>query len=153
MVWAEEQIVIARPCEMIFALVSDVPRMPSWRSTLVNAAWDDEGPAELGRRFRAVTRVAGRRFAWSCEVTEWDPPRAFGYIARGTEGNRHEVAVRFGLEPVANVCRLTMAGGGELPGRIAGVAAPVFVRLIMHENRTALKKLKTLAEKSQPSAT
>ena len=148
MVWAEEAITVASPCEVVFALVTDVPRMPAWRSTLVEAAWDDEGPSQIGRRMRAVTRVAGRRFAWSCEVTEWDPPWAFGYVASGVGDNHHEVSVRFDLEPIPSGCRLTMAGGGKLPGRIAGIAAPLFVRLFMRENRMALKRLKTLAKGS-----
>lgn len=146
MVWAEESLVIGRSCDVVFALVSDVPRMPAWRSTVLAAAWRDEGPPRVGRPMRAVTKVAGRRFAWACEVTEWDPPRLFGYTARGVGGNRQEVSAIFRLDPVAGGCRLRMAGGGELPGRVAGLAAPVLVRMLLRENRAALGRLKLLAE-------
>ena len=103
-VWAEERIRIARPCAAVFEYLTDVPRMPAWRSTLLEADWGDEGPTRVGRPIRALTKVAGRRFAWDCEVTEWDPPRLFGYIARGVGENRQEVTVSFRLHPAEDGC-------------------------------------------------
>jgi uncharacterized membrane protein len=149
MVWAEESITIACSREALFALVSDMPQMPRWRATLLEARWEDAGPTRVGRPLRAVTKVAGRRFDWRCEITEWDPPRMFGYIAKGVGGDTQQVQVRFRIEPVGDASRLTMAGGGELPGSIAGIAAPVFVRMIRRENRKALHELRSLAEEGE----
>ena len=146
MVWAEEEVVIQRPCAVVFDFVSDVPRMPRWRSTLLEADWGDDGPSRVGRQIHAVTKVAGRRFVWDCTVTEWDPPSVFGYDARGVGSNRQEVNVTFRFAPAADGCRLTMGGGAELPRRIAGLAAPVVVRLVLRENRIALQRLKSLLE-------
>ena len=45
-------------------------------------------------------------------------------------------------------CRLTMLGGGDVPGgRIGAVAAPLYVRALLRENRKSLRALKTLLEK------
>lgn len=148
MVWAEEEVVIARPCATVFDVLTDLPQMPAWRRTLLEAVWGDDGSAGVGRSMHAVTKVAGRRFVWSCEVTDWEPPAVFGYVARGVGGNRQEVDVTFRLTSEGDGCRVRMAGGAELPGRVAGLASPVLVRLLLRENRIALQRLKLLVERS-----
>ena len=150
MVWAQEEVVIGRSCTDLFEFVSDVPRMPMWRATLLEATWGDGGPSRVGRAIHAVTKVAGRRFTWACEVTEWDPPNLFGYVARGVGNNHQEVSVAFQLAPAPGGCRLQMRGEAELPRMIAGLAGPVFLRLLLRENRIALHRLKSLVEGPVP---
>ena len=144
MVHAEEALTIARPCAEVFAAVTDLAAMPSWRSNVASAAWSAAGPGVGPDRIMAVTQLLGVRLEWACEVTAWDPPTSFGYIAR----NRQQVVeVEFRCADDPAGCRLTMIGGGDVPGgRIGAVAAPLYVKALLRENRKSLRTLKALLE-------
>jgi uncharacterized membrane protein len=117
-------VVIDRPVEEVFAFVTDLPRTPQWRTTVTQAdplEW--QGTSAVGTRFRAVTRVAGRRWTWVLEVTTWDPPERFAYAV--VEGSvPMEVAYR--CEPHGEGCRFTMvAVVDRLGGAFGRVVVPV----------------------------
>lgn len=145
MVHAEETLTIARPRAEVFAAVTDLASMPLWRSNVASAEWTSEGPGEGPDRIRAVTQLLGVRLEWACDVTAWDPPARFGYVAR----NRQQVVeVQFLCSDDPAGCRLTMLGDGDVPGgRIGAVAAPLYVMALLRENRKSLRALKTLLEK------
>ena len=76
---------IDRPVQEVFAFVTDLPRTPEWRTTVLRAEaiqWQAVSP--VGAHFRAITRVAGRRWNWVLEVTAWDPPGRFAYVVEGS---------------------------------------------------------------------
>jgi hypothetical protein len=64
-----------------FGFVSDPGNWPEFfpgiRSTDASPGW-----GRPGGRGRMVTSFLGRAVASDLEVTEWDPPRAFRYVAR-----------------------------------------------------------------------
>lgn len=149
MVYAEETVIIEAPCEQVFAAVTDLAGMPAWRANLVSAQWNDGAPGTGTNRIRATTQLLGVRFEWECDVTGFEPPERFAYVARN---GSQQVSVEFRCEPVAQGCRLAMAGSGEVPGgRIGAVAAPLYVKALLRENRKSLRTLKARLEGDQPA--
>jgi uncharacterized membrane protein len=144
MVHAEETTTIARPCAEVFAAVTDLDAMPAWRANVASAQWVGE-PGAGADKIRAVTQLLGVRLEWSCEVTTWEPPSRFGYIARNRQ-QAVEVEFRCDADPAG--CQLTMVGGGDVPGgRIGSVAAPLYVKALLRENRKSLRTLKAMLER------
>ena len=142
---AEESIDIAAPADVVFALITDLARMPQWRANVVAAEWTDASRTRL----RATTRLMGVSMEWDCEVTALDAPHHFSYLARD-RGGRFEVEAAFIVEPHPDGCTVVMRGAGEMPGgRIGGVAAPLYLRSLQRENRRSLDKLKHLAEQGR----
>jgi len=102
----EFTVVIRRPVEDVFAYVTDLARTPEWRTTVLEAeALEWEGPSAVGIRFRAVTRVGGRRWRWTLAVTRWDPPWRFAYTV--VEGSV-PMDVEYRLEEHPQGCRFLM---------------------------------------------
>jgi uncharacterized protein YndB with AHSA1/START domain len=139
-------VTIDRPPEEVFAYVTDLARTPEWRATVLEAEaldWTDGTPA-VGRRFRAVTRVAGRRWRWVLEVTEHEPPERFAY--RVAEGS-YELQVAYRCEPEGTGCRFTMVGrAGQPDGAFGRQVVPLLGRLMAREMRGHLLKLKRVLE-------
>ena len=145
MVHAEESIQISSPPADVFAAVSDPAVMPLWRANLAEVSWVDGATPGVGQaNLRAITRVMGMRFEWTCDVTAFQPPTRFAYVARN---GRYTVDVAFTCAPTEIGTLLTMRGGGDIPGgRVGGVAAPMFVRQLQRDNRKSLAALKHLLE-------
>ena len=146
MVHAEETIAIARSPQDVFAILTDLTLMPAWRSNVVEATWvETSGPGAGPGRMKAVTHLLGVRPEWTCDVTTWEPPHRFGYVARS---GQQCVEAEFRCDADAACTRLTMVGGGDVPrGRIGAVAAPLYVRARVRENRKSLRAFKTLVER------
>ena len=70
----EEEIVIERPPEEVFAFVTTPENDLEWVSTAVERQREQEGPIAVGSRIRAVDRFLGRRIESTLEVTEHAPP-------------------------------------------------------------------------------
>ncbi|MFF5212810.1 SRPBCC family protein [Streptosporangium sp. NPDC000396] len=77
-------IEIAAPPELVYALVSDVPNLPSWAAECVRCRWLGKaaGPAE-GVRFLGVNR--NKFFVWPTvsEIRHADPGRRFSWEVLG----------------------------------------------------------------------
>ena len=101
-------IEIAAPPDVVYALISDVTRMPDFSPELVACRWLDgaTGPG-VGARFEAVNRVVGSNREWKNRpvVIEHQPGRLFA-ISR-TEPFAGTVEWRYELQPVGSATRLT----------------------------------------------
>lgn len=69
----EEEIVIDRPPEDVFAFVTTPENDLEWFSPAVERQRETEGPIEVGSKVRAVDRFLGRRIESTFEVTEHQP--------------------------------------------------------------------------------
>lgn len=80
-----EEIDVNRTPEDVWAYVIDPSHLPEWQASAISAEQLDEGPFGLGSRVR-ITRHVGRRreMPMTMEVTEFDPPHAWGL--RGIDG-------------------------------------------------------------------
>jgi hypothetical protein len=148
----EQTVRIDASPERVYAMVSDLPRMPEWSPECTAVSWRGgaTGPA-LGARFVGSNRQSWKRWMSEGEVTGYDPGRYFAF------------AIRFGPIPVAlweyvvepaegDGCALTERFTDRRPG-----PARVFGNLVTGErielNRrgiaTTLANLKSAAEAEQ----
>lgn len=84
----------------------------------------------------------GRRFDWTVEVVEFDPPRRM--VSRSVEGKLN-FTVRFTLEPAGGGTRVTQRIDADsgLGGIFGKIADPLVERA---QGRTVRANLETLAE-------
>ena len=68
-------VMIARPLEEVFAVLTDPNKTPRWSAPAVEEQWITPGPAGIGSRRRAVTQLMGRRSENVAEVTAYEPNR------------------------------------------------------------------------------
>jgi carbon monoxide dehydrogenase subunit G len=132
-VTVEDVIEIAKPQELVYALVRDLERALEWQPSLESV--DVHSGTE-------VRRVAGVRQEAKFFVVEDDPPRRF---AIATEGGPVHARATFELEPDGDGTRVAFTMDFELHGRarFAGRFARAAAR---REVRSSLQKLKEVAE-------
>lgn len=142
----EEEIVIDRPPEDVFAFVTTPENDREWVSTTVERQREKEGPIGVGSRIRAVDKFLGRRIESTLEVTEHEPNtrsaiRLEGPIsARGTyllqpEGGR--TRFRWIMDADAGL-------GGLYLGRITD---PLVTFVFRRRVRSDLRRLKDALER------
>jgi hypothetical protein len=71
----EEEIVVERPPEDVFAFTTAPENDHLWSSTAVERHVESDRPIEVGTRIRAVDKFLGRRVESTFEVTEHEPSR------------------------------------------------------------------------------
>jgi hypothetical protein len=71
----EEDIVIDRSPEEVFAFTTAPENDRLWSSTAVERRLESEGPVRVGTRIKAVDKFLGRRVDSTFEVTEHEPHR------------------------------------------------------------------------------
>lgn len=141
----EFTVAIDRPVEEVFAFVTDLPRTPEWRTTVRQAdAIQWQGTSAVGARFRAATRVAGRRWNWVLEVIAWDPPRRFAYVV--VEGSV-PMEVEYCCEASGEGCRFTMvASVNGFEGAFGQIVVPMIAWSMRREVQTHVGNLKRILE-------
>ena len=97
------------PPEVVYGLVSDMPRMGEWSNECETVEWLDgsDGPAE-GATFVGHNRGGPRRlFRWSRRgrVLAADPGREFAFVTE--EGERPSTEWRYRFEPIPGGTRVT----------------------------------------------
>ena len=71
----EEEIIIRRPPEDVFAFTTAPENDHLWSSTAVERHVESDGPIHVGTRIKAVDNFLGRRIESTFEVTEHEPNR------------------------------------------------------------------------------
>ena len=138
----EESVSIPRPQQEVFDVVSDPENIPKFDSSVVHVERLGEGALGVGTRFRGTSKVLGRSFDWTAEVTEHDPPRRS--TSKSVEG-KMDFTVSMTCEPEGDGTRLTQrieaaSGLGGIFGRIAD---PLVQKV---QARTVRANLESLAE-------
>lgn len=143
----EFAVVIRRPVEEVFAYVTDLPRTGEWRTTVLEVgALERQGSSAVGARFRSVTRVAGRRWNWLLEVTQWEPPQVFAYTV--VEGSAPMV-VEYRLEQHLDGALFTMVASlGAIDGAFWRLVVPAISWGMQREVRQHLRNLQRVMEDS-----
>lgn len=128
-----DSVEIAKPQELVYALVRDLERGPEWQDSL------EKVDVQAGTEVR---RIAGMRQEASFLILEDDPPRR---LAIASEGGPANARATFDLEPDGDGTRVVFTLSFELRGpmRLAGRLAKSAVE---REVRSSLQKLKELAE-------
>jgi carbon monoxide dehydrogenase subunit G len=130
----EESVEIARPQELVYALVRDLENAPEWQRSLESV--DVQAGTE-------VRRVGGKRQTMKFFVLDDDPPRR---LTISSEGGPAKARATFDLEPAGDGTAVKFTLDIELRGA-ARFAGPIVKSTAQSEVRTTLAKLKDVAER------
>lgn len=145
MITFENEIVINRPVEVVFAAVTDIAGWRRWQPGLLESRQTTSGPVGVGTQAVTVRVNFGRRFQIRVDVTEFVPNHRLAF--RSVSGPI-TVMIRMTLTPVAGGTRLHQLTEGA-PHGFFNVAQPVLARPLKKEMPDGLARLKALLE-SQP---
>jgi len=132
-VTVEDSVEIAKPQELVYAIVRDLERAPEWQDSLESV--DVHAGTE-------VRRLGGRRQEATFLVVEDDPPRR---LAITSEGGPAAARATFDLEPAGDGTLVTFTLNVELHGA-ARMVGRIVKTTAQREVRSSLQKLKEVAE-------
>jgi len=132
-VTVEDSVEIAKPQELVYALVRDLERAPEWQGSLESV--DVHAGIE-------VRRLGGWRQEATFLVVEDDPPRR---LAIASEGGPADARATFELEPSGDGTLVTFTLQVDLHGP-ARIARRIVKSTAQREVRSSLQKLKEVAE-------
>lgn len=136
-------IVIARPVEQVFAVLTDVELTPLWSSS-ADREWWTTPPITVGSRRVSRGRMLGRHVENKAELTEFESGRTWTMSSR--TGPQFDVSARF--EATNEGTRVDWTGtfgDGGISGLAISALAPVFWRRFA----TDLGRLERLMETGQ----
>ena len=134
--------VIARPVDEVFAVLTDLERMPLWVPGMTEASVTSDGPLEAGSALLYRGTFLGRGLEMPFVCTGLTENKHFGTRTTGGPFYLETDAV---LEPAAEGTRVTTAYRGESRGFFK-LAEPLVVRLSKKHWETAAENLRTLME-------
>ena len=134
--------VIARPVGEVFAVITDLERMPLWVPGMSGARVTSDGPLEAGSTLSYQGNFLGRGLETPFVCTGLTENKHFGTRATGGPFYLETEAV---LEPAAEGTRVTTTCRGESRGFFK-LAEPLVVRLSKKHWETAAENLRTLME-------
>lgn len=138
----EESVFLAHPPDAVFDYLNKAENLPVWDSSVVEAEQVGTDLVGVGTRYRGTSKILGRRFDWTTEVTEHDAPRRIAY--RSVEGKLRFVVTNV-LESVDGGTQFTYRADAEsgLGGIFGRLGDPIVQRA---QARTVRANLETLAE-------
>lgn len=145
----EVQRTIAAPCERVFELIANGDNAPQWHLSVVSAHHETAPPIRVGSRLRVQAEVGRRSYAWTQEVTAWEPPRVFRDRLVPGEGPFHRFEDWGQFEPTAAGTRVTFGVDYALRG---GPLGWLIDRLVLHRRlrpqmESSLAKAASLVER------
>lgn len=147
----ERSIEIERPPEDVFAVLTDLDRLPEWATVVAKTRDVSELPLREGCTFRQTIRVLGRELESDWRVTELDPPRRVAYEARAPGGG--VMLMSQTVSPAGAGSRVDLEIDYDVPG---GLLGEIFDHLVLEEGNereadASLRGLRTLLETPQPT--
>ena len=134
------EIDIDRPPEDVFAVLTDIARVPEWQTSAVSAS--AEGPLGMQTRIRETRRLMGREFDVVHEVTAYEPPHSFEL--RSVEGPM-PLTIRHLLEPSGGGTHLEVVVDAQPKGMLRFAAGGI-AKTGEAELRRDFERLKELLE-------
>ncbi len=131
---------IARRPDEVFALLTDVERLPEWQSSAVSATADRD--VGVGTIIGEQRRFMGRDVETKDEVTAYEPPHRFDVKSRSAPV-KYEIHHR--LEPVDGGTRLRVDVDVKV-GTMMRIAAQPALKAAERELRGDFERLKDLLE-------
>jgi uncharacterized protein YndB with AHSA1/START domain len=143
----EHDVVILSPPDTVFEYLTDPGKPPCWDSSIVFVEQVEPGPVAVGTRWRGTSKVMGRRFEWTTEVTQAERPTRLA--SRSVEGGL-AFTVSYELRGTARgtYLRYRLEAESGLGGAFGRLADPVVQRA---QSRTVRVSLQRLAEQLHPS--
>ena len=106
--------------DAVFAYVADLSRHKEWAADTVNTVPHEEGPVAVGKRYRSDNHFQLGDVHDELEVTIYDPPRRFGFVARAPN---MDVDHLFVLTPAND--------GTDVQREITVLRAPLMAKLFL----------------------
>jgi len=137
----ESSVVINRPVEEVFAVLSNHENYPKWNPPVMEVKKTSTGPIGLGTTWRSVSHRLGKRRETESETVEYEPNR------KVTRRHTHGMPVKdhLSFEGVGGGTRVTEIMEAE-PGGFFRLAAPLLVPLMKRQLNGTLTNLKELME-------
>ena len=151
---ATASVAVQAPADLVYAMVSDVPRMPEWAVECEHNSWlgRDGGP-RVGARFRGHNHKGLFHWWTTATVTAADPGRRFAF--RVTSLGLPVAAWAYDIEPTPDGCVVTESTWYQVSWVHRHLTAPVVTATPNRAQRTeanqrnierTLDLLKTAAE-------
>ena len=140
----EHTLVINRPVEEVFALVTDVESFPRWTESIIEAVKTSEGPVELGTTCRIVNKAMGRQLDHSFVVTQYELNKV--YAVKSTAGP-FPMEMCYTVESVEGGTRLHVESEADPRGAMR-LAGPMLNRMLKKQITADHANLKALLESS-----
>ena len=139
------RVVIARPVEDVFRVLTDPTLAPRWASNAIKGELLTDGPVGVGSRRRAVVKgVMGRPMESVMEVTEFERNRALGLrlISASWGGDGR---TRYTLTPEGEATRIDWTWEMEPGGLLKPFDRP-FMAMFRRIFQRDLENLKAMME-------
>ena len=133
---------IARPPEEVFAVLTDIERLPEWQSSAVSASVD--GELRVGAIVGEQRRFMGRDIETKDEVTAYEPPRRFDLKSRGGPVSYE---IHHALVPRNGGTRVRVDVDVKI-GTMMRIAAQPMLKAAERELRSDFERLRELVEAS-----
>lgn len=142
----ERSIEVGRPPGEVFALLTDLDRLPEWATIVVATRDVSQVPLRRGNTFKQTVRVLGQEIESEWTVVDFDPPRRVAYTATAPGGGEMRMTQTVG--PAGDGSRVDLKVEYEVPG---GLLGELFDHLVMEEGNereaeASLAALKRLLE-------
>jgi uncharacterized membrane protein len=136
-----ETVHVNRDPQEVWDYLTDLSHQPEWDTLTISCEQIDEGPMQVGTRFRWVLRLMGRRIAIESHLTGWSPPKQMEYaVTTGPVQGAGWTAVFPSAGGGCDVERGVVAAPGV--GRaVARVSDPVLVWWTGRSERKAMRRL------------
>lgn len=82
----QETVQINAAPDVVYDLVSDLPRMGEWSPENDGGDWVGNGTGEVGDRFLGLNRIGEREWSVTCEVTIAERGREFQFVTSPDDG-------------------------------------------------------------------
>ena len=142
MLKTETSIIINRPIEEVFAVVSNLENNPKWSSTFLEVKKTSEGPIGVGTTWQAAQKALGQRLESEVEVTEYEPNRK---CAQKSKSGPIPAKIWQTYEPVEGGTQVTVALEAEVGGFFK-LAEPLVKTMVKRNIETDFANLKDLME-------
>ena len=123
-----ETTTFARPAQEVFDLVADFGNLADWDPMFEESMRLDDGPLDVGSRFKVKGKMANQSFDLDMEVVEYDRPQRV--VVKGTGAGletREDISVR----PTNEGCEVTYHSQFETdkPDIVDAATKPAFIAI------------------------
>ena len=141
----EESVDIDRSPEDVWAFLANTDNIPAFESQITHIEQVTEGDVGVGTRWKGGTNVLGRKFEWTTEMVEFEPPTRSR--TKSVEG-KLPFEITYRLSPSGSGTLFTYRIDAEsgLGGVFGKLGDPLVERAQARTVRTNLANLKELLE-------
>ena len=148
----ERSVEVPGSPDRVFALLTDLERLPEWATIVVDTRDVSDHPLRAGSTFRQTVRVLGQEIDSDWKVVALEHPELVSYEATGAGGARLTMTQR--LSAADGDTRVDLEIDYELPGGLIGTAIDrtYFEPHNEREAERSLENLRALLRRERGSA-